>query len=281
VVLDAQNFGDRYVVSGCLPGRHPLLEAALASYELDGVEVSINSPVPPGCSTGTSAAVAVALIGALDRWTGVDRPPAAVASAAHRLEVERLGLESGIQDQLCAAYGGINFIDMTAYPSAVVTPVAVAADVWAELDRRLVLVHLGRAHVSSDVHRAVIERLASQAAALDRLRGMAVRARDALAAGDLVAYGRALSDNTEAQADLHPGLVSDTARRLIDIARAHGALGWKVNGAGGDGGSLAILTASASADSSGSALVSALLSVPGVRVIPIRLSAAGLQVSDR
>ena len=28
---------------------------------------------------------------------------------------------------------------------------------------------------------------------------------------------------------------------MIEIAQAHGALGWKVNGAGGDGGSLTIL----------------------------------------
>ena len=31
-------------------------------------------------------------------------------------------------------------------------------------------------------------------------------------------------------------LVSDAALQVIDIARQHGAIGWKVNGAGGDGG---------------------------------------------
>jgi D-glycero-alpha-D-manno-heptose-7-phosphate kinase len=49
-------------------------------------------------------------------------------------------------------------------------------------------------------------------------------------------------ENTEAQERLHPDLVSQDARRVIEIAKAHGALGWKVNGAGGDGGSLTILT---------------------------------------
>jgi len=48
-------------------------------------------------------------------------------------------------------------------------------------------------------------------------------------------------ENTEAQAQLNPALVSDDARRIIEIARAHGALGWKVNGAGGDGGSITLL----------------------------------------
>jgi D-glycero-alpha-D-manno-heptose-7-phosphate kinase len=36
--------------------------------------------------------------------------------------------------------------------------------------------------------------------------------------------------------------VSPDAQRVIQIAQAHGARGWKVNGAGGDGGSLTILT---------------------------------------
>ncbi len=49
-------------------------------------------------------------------------------------------------------------------------------------------------------------------------------------------------DNTDAQRRLHQDLVSRDAERVIDIARQHGALGWKVNGAGGEGGSVTILT---------------------------------------
>ena len=49
--------------------------------------------------------------------------------------------------------------------------------------------------------------------------------------------------NTEAQRSLHPELVGVDARRVIEFAAAHGAIGWKVNGAGGDGGSVTILSA--------------------------------------
>jgi D-glycero-alpha-D-manno-heptose-7-phosphate kinase len=49
-------------------------------------------------------------------------------------------------------------------------------------------------------------------------------------------------ENTEAQERLHPDLVSREARQIIEIAKHHKALGWKVNGAGGEGGSLTILT---------------------------------------
>ena len=60
-------------------------------------------------------------------------------------------------------------------------------------------------------------------------------------AQDLRAYGEALKANTEGQANLHPELVSPEARRVIETAQEYGAWAWKVNGAGGSGGSVALL----------------------------------------
>ena len=70
-----------------------------------GLTVNIYSDAPPGASTGTSAAVAVALIGALDTLTEGKLAPFEVAKLAHSLETEKLGLECGIQDQLASSYG--------------------------------------------------------------------------------------------------------------------------------------------------------------------------------
>jgi D-glycero-alpha-D-manno-heptose-7-phosphate kinase len=50
-----------------------------------------------------------------------------------------------------------------------------------------------------------------------------------------------MTRNTEAQRNLHPDLISSDAQHVVEIARDHGAAGWKVNGAGGDGGSITIL----------------------------------------
>ncbi len=84
VVLNAENYGDRYAVvpgtSG--PDKHPLLEAAVREMELPddvALEISIYSEVPAGCSTGTSAAVTVALMGALFYLTRGRMSPKVVA----------------------------------------------------------------------------------------------------------------------------------------------------------------------------------------------------------
>src|SRR5215218_9555747 len=168
------------------------------------LEISIHSQVPAGASTGTSAAVSVALIGALDALTPGRLTQHQVAYAAHRVETQRLKLQSGIQDQLCAAYGGINFIEMSHYPYATVSQIQVPHTVWWELERRLALIFLGKTHSSSAVHEHVIAGLEREGAAsprLEALRHTAERSRDAIYAGDFTALGRAMTDNTAAQAD--------------------------------------------------------------------------------
>ncbi len=284
ITIHAENFGERYAIE---PGqgeydRHPLLEAAVEIMELPeslSFEVNLYSAAPAGCSTGTSAAVTVALIGALDLLTPGQRTAHEVAALAHRVETEKLGLQCGIQDQLCSSYGGISFIEMFHYPEASVSPVPIPDRLWWELERRLMLVYLGRTHSSSEVHGQVIARLEAEDAdksALEPLRRAAYDGKNALLAGNLNGFGRAMTLNTEAQGALHPALVSEGAQSVIALAREHGAIGWKVNGAGGEGGSLTLLFGAESARKR--AFAEALPSVnASFKVIPIYLARRGLR----
>ena len=264
-------------------GRFPLLEAALAAIpppEDLALRITTHSDVPPGASTGTSAAVTVAVLAALDRLRDGTLSPRTLAQAAHDVETTRLGQQSGVQDQLCAALGGINRIEIPRYPDASVHPLDVRDEVRASLDRQLILMYLGRSHRSSDVHTQVIERLrtvGAQAEPLETLRDAAERACRAVVAGDLTALGGSMQDNTAAQARLHPDLVGRDARRVIDIIRPHGPLGWKVNGAGGNGGSLTIL---APPDPAARETIIREIALADARYvsIPIRISLGGLRV---
>ena len=285
VVIHAMDFGDRYApapTSGQWD-RHPLLEAALEHFalpETTAVELTIGCEVPAGASTGTSAAVTVALLGALDRARGGALSRLEIAAAAHAVETERLGQQSGIQDQICSAAGGINDIRMTRYPDADVRQLSLPADLRWALEQRLVLVFLGRSHSSSDIHRRVIDRLEAaggESPELESLRGAATDAVSALEAGDLAALGLAMQRNTEAQRTLHPDLVCADADRIIAAARAHGAAGWKVNGAGGDGGSITLL-GPASFEARREMLAAIAATSSTFRVIPVSIDAEGLRV---
>jgi D-glycero-alpha-D-manno-heptose-7-phosphate kinase len=285
IVIDARNYGACYApdLTATVWGPHPLLEAAFREIPPPAnadLRVTIASKAPAGASTGTSAAVLVALLGALDRIAGGRRGAHEIAMAAHAVETVHLGEESGIQDQLGSAYGGANFVEMTDYPHATVTRLPFPDRLRHELQRRLKVIFLGRAHSSWVVHGKVVknlERRGPDCSELEALRAAAVRARDAFVAGDLAALGAAMCDNTTAQATLHPELVHADAWRVIEIAKAHGVAGWKVNGAGGDGGSITLLGA-ADRGTQQAMLREIFADNPRLVQIPIVISRRGLHV---
>ena len=100
IVLDVRDYGDRYPLSpqGPAPGRHRLLESAVAHASAGiprttGVEIAVWSAVPPGSSVGTSAAVVVALLAALEALTPSRGRAGELARAAHAV-ANSLGVES-------------------------------------------------------------------------------------------------------------------------------------------------------------------------------------------
>ncbi|MCU0491753.1 MAG: GHMP kinase [Chloroflexaceae bacterium] len=284
VRINATTYGESFAfdLGQPVPERHRMLAAALEELpppDEVAVDVTIASGVPGGAATGTSAAVCVALLGALSHLRGEHHTAHEIAYAAHRVETQRMGLQSGIQDQLCAAYGGINLIEMFEYPHASVSPLRVPEATMWELEHRLLLLFLGKTHSSSAVHEQVIRRLESYGGSppqMEPLRQAARQARDALARADWVALGQAMQANTAAQAALHPALVGSEASEAIAIAQTHGVLGWKVNGAGGAGGSLTLLCDGEVQRQQ--EVVQALQQNGSFRVIPIQLDRQGLRV---
>jgi D-glycero-alpha-D-manno-heptose-7-phosphate kinase len=281
VDLRVPGFGDQYcfALNEC-PGRHPLLEAALSRWAPPDcqIEVIVTSSVPPGSGVGTSASVVVALIAAL--WALADRnwDLAALARASHEIETLDCGLQCGVEDQVAAAYGGCNLIRIDPYPHVEVHSLELAPSTWDALGRRIVTVYLGSPHRSSTMHEAVIEGLTSTDAEmlLAPLRTAASNAAAALVAGDISAYGSAMIANTEAQAALHPALVNELARKVITVAEGHGAIGWKVNGAGGNGGTVTII----GRDDAGE-LVKALASISGLSILPLLPAKDGVRIVDK
>ncbi len=285
VTVRAENFGDVFGMDPAAPRSdvHPLLQHTIASVRIPAeaaLDIRIFSPVPPGISTGTSASVCAALLGALDALTPGRRGAAEIARLAHRVETERLGLQSGVQDQIAAARGGITLIRMRTYPDSAAGPVPVSARTWDELDRRLILIYLGRPHRSTVLHERVIAALESgghQKRTLAELSRIAGEADRALRSGDLAALGACMVRNNERQRALSRGLVSASADAVAAVARRFRAAGWKVNGAGGRGGSMTVL--GPADDGLRRRMAAAIGDLGcGVRILPMALSARGLSV---
>jgi D-glycero-alpha-D-manno-heptose-7-phosphate kinase len=215
-----------------------LLKAAVKRMQIEeGLDIYVRADAPPGCGTGTSASVGVALVSALAYWKGEPLLPYQAAKMAHSLETEELALESGVQDQYAAAYGGISHMDIE-YPLVQIAPVTISPSTVCQLESRWILVYLG-SRKSSDMHLQVIENYQrgdmETLAAHNRMKSLASEMVGALRKSNFNDIARIMNENWECQQKLHPAITNNRIQELEQLAMDCEAVGFKVNGAGGGG----------------------------------------------
>ena len=223
-------------------GKLDLLKAVIKKMKIEGgIDINIRSELPPGCGTGTSASVCVALIAALLTYLEEPIDPFQVAAIAHSVEIEELKLQSGVQDQYAAALGGINFMEIS-YPSVKVTNININKKRRFEIENSLILLLFG-SRSSNEMHNAVIENYRKGdkviEESLDILKNCAYKMKDAVTK-NIEAMGEVMYQNWSAQKMLHPLMTNKSILKAEKITQRYNALGFKCNGAGG-GGSATIL----------------------------------------
>lgn len=207
--------------------------------------VHVEGDLPPGRGFSSSAAVCVGLARALAGLHGRALSRDEAADVAYAAERDRLGIECGRLDPLACAWGlplYLRFADdrVDVEPLPARFDLAVGA-FSAPRDTAGILRELAR-HFRGDVPLRdydAVRRVGAVRGAMEAFGANAVRGREAMLEGDLVALGRAMDGCQEAYEEelmaalplLHaPGLVRAT--RALKVS---GALGAKFSGAGGDG----------------------------------------------
>jgi len=223
-------------------GNLDLLKAAVKRMNIEkGLDINVSADAPPGCGTGTSASIAVTLIFALSKYNQIDLSNYEIAQLAHKLETEELNLESGVQDQFAASYGGINFMEID-YPDVKISSVTINDKRIRELESQFLLLFLG-SRSSDEMHRAVIENYKKKDPntinSFEIMKNCAWEMKRAIKS-DLTTIGEIMNKNWDAQKKLHPLMVNASITNAEKISKDNGALGFKCNGAGG-GGSATIL----------------------------------------
>jgi D-glycero-alpha-D-manno-heptose-7-phosphate kinase len=89
-----------------------LPKAILHEFGIEGgASMFLASEVPPGTGLGSSSTVTVASLKAVSAACGRSMTKMELAETATHIEVEKLGMPIGYQDQFAAAFGGLNYFE--------------------------------------------------------------------------------------------------------------------------------------------------------------------------
>lgn len=217
---------------------HPAVRVALPAYGFSdgrGLEIHHQGDLPARTGIGSSSSFAVGLINALKALRHEDISKHELALAAIDLEQNLLGDTVGSQDQVAAAYGGLNVIHFNTDGSIVVEPLALPPERLALLESRLLLVYTGTNRFSSDMAKKIVENIEAKNDRLRRMHKMVFEAAEVLRRGDLDDFGRMLDETWRLKRSLDPCISSSAIDDIYEKAMAAGALGGKLLGAGGAG----------------------------------------------
>lgn len=217
--------------------QHPAVRETIRFLEIDrGLEVHHDGDLPARSGMGSSSCFTVGLLHALYALSGV-------MVSKHRLAKESIHIEQnliketvGSQDQVMAAYGGLNHIIFNTTGEITIRPVILPKERLEELSSHLMLFYTGIKRTASDIAKTYVEDIESKGENLLTMNEM-VQESIAILSGSrcICNFGELLHKTWMLKRSLSPQISNGVVDQLYERARAHGALGGKITGAGGGG----------------------------------------------
>jgi D-glycero-alpha-D-manno-heptose-7-phosphate kinase len=216
---------------------HPSVRESLRLLKIDrGVELHHDGDLPARSGMGSSSAFTVGLLHVLHALQGEMVTKAQLVRESLHLEQDVLKETVGSQDQVMAAYGGVRHVKFHQNGEIASDPLVLPSPRVAELQSHLMLFYTGIARTSSDVAKSYAIDLEARRRQLRIMKELVDESIDILASGmDICAFGELLHEAWQAKRSLSPQVSNSEVDALYDQARAAGALGGKLTGAGGGG----------------------------------------------
>src|SRR6516225_6939885 len=216
---------------------HPAVREALRFLNFErGIELHHDGDLPARSGMGSSSAFTVGLLHALHALRGEMPTKGQLAKEGIYLEQDLLRETVGSQDQVMAAYGGFRHVKFPPEGEIEINPVILPAGRVAELKSHLMLVYTGISRTAAEVAKSYAIGIESRRRQLRIMKELVDEALDVLASGmDICAFGDLLHESWQAKRSLSPAVSNSDVDALYEEARAAGALGGKLTGAGGGG----------------------------------------------
>jgi D-glycero-alpha-D-manno-heptose-7-phosphate kinase len=218
--------------------KHPAVRATLQCENVtEGLEIHHDGDLPARSGLGSSSSFTVGLVHALHALRGAMINKNQLAKIGIHIEQVLLRENVGSQDQIIAAYGGLNYVEFRPDETFDVTPVIVPQERKAELSAHLMLCFTGFSRLASEVAKSQLENMVAKEQQLKRMRQMVDEGLEIFVNSSvpIEAFGKLLHEAWQNKRSLSNMVTTPEIDQIYEAAREAGAIGGKLLGAGGGG----------------------------------------------
>ena len=215
---------------------HPIFREVLKKYKFDNpYAFNTISNLPSGAGLGGSSSFTVGLLSLIHKIKGLNKKNLDLAKQAINIERVILNEKGGWQDQLHAAFGGMNVFDFSKSGNISRTKLNPHPRVFDDLNNNMYLLYSGKMRASHDIEDSKIKNL--NFGMLSELYDIANQAEDLLNTEDctIQEIGKLLNDSWLIKRGLSNKVTDTEIDNMYKNILNSGAYGAKLCGAGGGG----------------------------------------------
>jgi len=218
--------------------RHPLVRECLRLMKINsGVEIASIADIPARTGLGSSSAFTVGLLYALSVHNFKMRTKECLAKTACKIEIEKVKEPIGKQDQYTVSFGGLNYIRFGRDGKVEVEPIVLRPEIKKRLENNLLMFYVGNERKASKILSEQRKQMNHEKkySTVCRMVELAEKIREILRQGKLEDFGELLHQGWILKSSLVKNITNPEIDRLYEKAKAAGAKGGKILGAGGGG----------------------------------------------
>lgn len=218
--------------------QHPAARETLRYLKIEcGLEIHHDSDIPARSGMGSSSAFTVGLLKTLYALDGKVITKEKLYKEAIHIEQNLIKENVGSQDQVWAAYGGLNTIEFLQNGKILVEPIIMKEEHLRNFENKFMLFFTGLSRHASVIAQEQIQNTHRNKNELSKMKELVDEAYKIIASGkdDLVDFGRLLNETWQLKRKLSSKITTRDIDDIYETAIKSGAVGGKLCGAGGGG----------------------------------------------
>jgi len=221
--------------------KHPIIREAFDLVGVSGQSLELTSmaDLPAGTGLGSSGSFTTSLLKALHAHKRNLVHPAELAAQACEIELGRLKEPIGKQDQYISAYGGLTCFKFLQDGAVEAWPLKISRETRDNLEDNLLLFFTGYSRNASAILKEQNQKSKSNDQEmienLHFIKDLGLQSGKALESGNLEEFARLMDVHWQRKKQRSGAMSNPKINEWYDVARANGAQGGKLIGAGGGG----------------------------------------------